>query len=57
MSEGRIADESRVAVIKNWVVGSTKSDVRSFLGTVGVLRIFIRNFAACAPCTSSGKID
>ena len=46
-SEGRIVDESRVAVIKNWVVCSNKSDVRSFLGTIGVLRIFIRNFAHC----------
>ena len=43
-SEGRIADESRIAPIRDWTVCANKSDVRSFLGTVGVLRIFIRNF-------------
>jgi RNase H-like domain found in reverse transcriptase len=43
--EGRIADESRVAAIKNWGPCTTLSEVRAFSGTVGVLRIFIRNFA------------
>lgn len=43
--EGRLPDESRVATIRNWGPCKTLSDVRAFLGTVGVLRIFIRNFA------------
>jgi hypothetical protein len=43
--EGRIADESRVVAIKNWGPCTMLSEVRAFLGTVGVLRIFIRNFA------------
>ena len=43
-SEGRIADESRIAPIRDWTVCANKSDVRSFLGTVGVLKFFIRNF-------------
>jgi hypothetical protein len=44
-SEGRIADESRVDAIRNWGPCKTLSEVRAFLGTVGVMRIFIRNFA------------
>ena len=43
--EGRLPDPSRVAAIRNWGPCHTLSDVRAFLGTVGVLRIFIRNFA------------
>ena len=43
-SEGRIADELRIAPIWDWTVCANKSDVRCFLGTVEVLRIFIRNF-------------
>jgi RNase H-like domain found in reverse transcriptase len=44
-SEGRVVDESRVAPIRNWTICMNKSEVRSFLGTIGILRIFIRNFA------------
>jgi hypothetical protein len=43
--EGRLPDESRVATIRNWGPCKSLTDVRAFLGTVGVLRIFIRNFA------------
>ena len=43
--EGRLPDESRVAVIKNWGPCKDLSEVHAFLGTVGVARIFIRNFA------------
>ena len=43
--EGRIADETRVAAIRNWGPCSNVSEVRAFLGTIGVCRIFIRNFA------------
>jgi hypothetical protein len=42
---GRIADQTKVEAIENWGPCNTLSDVRAFLGTVGVLRIFIRNFA------------
>jgi hypothetical protein len=43
--EGRVPEEDRVQVIRNWGPCKTLSEVRAFLGTVGVLRIFIRNFA------------
>jgi hypothetical protein len=43
--EGRLPDESKVVAIRNWGPCKDVSEVRAFLGTVGVLRIFIRNFA------------
>jgi len=43
--EGRMPDESRVAAIRKWGPCSNLSEVRAFLGTVGVVRIFIRNFS------------
>ena len=43
--EGRIVDNSRITAIKDWTVCLNKSNVCSFLGTVGVIKIFIRNFA------------
>ena len=43
--EGRIPEEDRVAVIRNWGPCKNLSEVRAFLGTVGVLRIWIKNFA------------
>ena len=43
--EGRLPDLSRVAAIANWGPCKDLSDVRSFLGTIGVCRLFIRNFA------------
>ena len=46
--EGRLPDDSRVSAIKNWGPCKDLSEVRAFLGTIGVLRIFIRNFAKCA---------
>src|SRR5215510_7655542 len=42
--QGRLPDESRVATIKNWGPCKTLSEVRVFLGSIGVARIFIRNF-------------
>jgi Integrase zinc binding domain/RNase H-like domain found in reverse transcriptase len=42
---GRIPDDSFIAKISAWGPCQDLSDVRAFLGTVGVLRIFIRNFA------------
>jgi Integrase zinc binding domain/RNase H-like domain found in reverse transcriptase len=42
---GRLPDTSRMAKIVNWGPCQDLSDVRAFLGTVGVTRMFIRNFA------------
>jgi len=46
--EGQVADELQIAAIKNWGPCHSLSEVWAFLGTIGVLRIFIRNFAHCA---------
>ena len=43
--EGRLPEEARVNAIKKWAPCKTLSEVRAFLGTIGVCRIFIRNFA------------
>jgi hypothetical protein len=43
--EGRLPDPSKVDKIANWGELFDVSDVRAFLGTVGVCRMFIRNFA------------
>ena len=42
---GRLPDQSRVAKLLNWGPCKDISDVRAFLGTMGVCRLFIRNFA------------
>src|SRR6202020_1729716 len=42
---GRLPDKDNAATIRNWGPCKSLSDVRAFLGTVGVCRIFIRNFA------------
>ena len=42
---GRLPDESRVAKIVNWGPCKDLSDVRTFLGTIGVAHVFICNFA------------
>ena len=42
---GCLPDKTKVAAIQNWGPCHNLSDVRAFLGTVGVCRIFIRNFA------------
>jgi len=44
-SDGRLPDQSRVVKIVNWGPCKDLSDVRAFLGTIGVCRLFIRNFA------------
>ena len=51
--EGRIANKTKVAAIKNWGPCNTLSKVRAFLGTIGVLRIFICNFASHTTTWSS----
>jgi len=43
--EGRLPCVKRISVIANWGPCSNITDVCSFLGTIGVCRIFIRNFA------------
>jgi hypothetical protein len=43
--EGRIPERSKAAVIRNWGPCNTLTEVRAFLGTVGLCRIFIKNFA------------
>lgn len=43
--EGRLPEQSRVAKIENWGPCGDLTDVRSFVGTIGVCRMFIRNFA------------
>ena len=45
MFEGRIPNEMCVSVIVHWGQCYTLGEVRAFLGMVGVLRIYIRNFA------------
>ena len=46
--DGRIADPSRVQAIQDWPIPKNVSDVRAFLGTCGVLRIFIKNYTLVA---------
>ena len=43
--DGRLPDESCVEKVLNWGPCIDVSDVRAFLGTIGVYRMFIRNFA------------
>lgn len=42
---GREADESKVQKIVDWPIPRSISEVRGFLGTCGVLRIFIRDYS------------
>jgi len=44
-SEGRLPNEARVLKVKNWESCADLSDVRAFIGTIGVCRMFIKNFA------------
>ena len=46
--EGRLPDPTRIEKIMNWGILIDLSDVRAFLGTLGVSRMFIKNFAHCA---------
>ena len=43
--EGRVTDRSYVQRIEDWPECRTVTEVRSFLGTCGVLRIFIKDYA------------
>src|ERR1700677_3715939 len=46
--EGRLPDESCVVAIRKWGPCGNLSEVRTFLRTISVVRIFICNFALCA---------
>ena len=46
--EGRIVDPTRAQTIVNWPVPRNASEVRAFLGTCGVHRIFIKNYTVIA---------
>jgi hypothetical protein len=46
--EGRLPDETRVQKILDWPICRNLTEVRGFLGTLGTIRIFIKNFAAHA---------
>src|SRR5208282_2998171 len=43
--KGRLPDKSRLAKIVNWGPCKDLTDVCAFLGTIGVCRLFIKNFA------------
>lgn len=46
--EGRLPDENQVQKIINWPICRNLTEVRGFLGTLGTLRIFIKDFVAHA---------
>ena len=48
ISEGRVLHEAKIQKIRDWPECENLTQVRRFLGTCGVLRIFIQNFAAIA---------
>src|SRR5271156_5702755 len=48
-AQGCLPDQSRVVKIVNWGPCKDLTDVRAFLGTIGVCRLFIENFAHHAP--------
>src|ERR1700719_5070081 len=43
--DGRLPDDTRVSKIVNWGPCNDLTDVRAFLGTLGLCRLFIKNFA------------
>ena len=45
---GRLPETDRVGVIDRWPACGNITDVRMFLGTIGVCRVFIRDFAKLA---------
>ena len=46
--EGHIPDHSRVDKIVNWGPCKDLSEVQAFLSTVGIVRVFIQDFARLA---------
>ena len=57
VGEGKVSvPEARVAAIRNFRKPHSKSDLRSFLGTVGYYRKFIRDYSKIAhPLTEATK--
>jgi transposase InsO family protein len=56
--EGRIPDDSRVQRVRDWPTPEDLTQVRSFLGFCGVLRIFIKDYASLArPLVNLTKKD
>jgi hypothetical protein len=43
--DGRLPDESRVKKVLDWPICRNLTEVRGFLGTLGTLRIFIKDYA------------
>ena len=43
--DGRLPETDRVGIIKWWSACNDVSEVRMFLGTIGVCRVFIKDFA------------
>jgi hypothetical protein len=43
--EGRLPDKLRVSAIRKWGPCQSLSEVHAFLGTVGVVQIFIKSFS------------
>ena len=46
--DGRLPETDRVGVIERWPACNSVTEVRMFLGTVGVCRVFIKDFAKLA---------
>ena len=46
--DGRLPETDRVGVIERWPACKNVTDVRMFLGTIGVCRVFIKDFAKLA---------
>ena len=46
--EGRIPDQVKVSAVTRWPPCKNVSEVRSFLGTAGVCRIFVKDYATIA---------
>lgn len=56
--DGRKAADTKVAKIRDWGPCTTLSEVRAFLGTAGLMRIFIKNFSFIArPLTRLTRKD
>ena len=51
--DGRLPEVHRVGVITRWPACTTVSEVRMFLGTIGVCRVFIKDFAKLAGLLNS----
>jgi hypothetical protein len=47
-NDGRVPDPARVDAIVKWPIPTTVSEVRAFLGTCGVHRIFIKDYTLIA---------